>query len=449
MRTCVSIAFTACLACGGTPTPAPIAKAPSPSPTPPAPPSSPMPRTSGAEPSPAHAADAPNDTPTVEESPGDPLPQPRVHLSLGGEFSCMVDRSEAVWCWGSNRFGQLGDAALEVGARSKRPTPTPVRGLHARRIAAGVWHVCALKPDGTVACWGHNGWGQLGDGTREDRATPVNVVGLRGVAEIAAGLGHSCARTNDRQLFCWGQNEHGQIGDGTYELRTAPTRVLDDVVAVVTGRAHTCALRTEGRVWCWGENLDGQLGDTTRSEPDGHRPTPAQVAVEGVLALVAGPGSTCVRTETDVLCWGRNDSRQLATRPGGRATAAVLRPTSMGDAGAVAQVALGSRFSCVRDEEGRVHCVGLNHRGQLGDGSRRLRRRLTPVADLLATELAAGIEHVCAIDGDEVLCWGDNRKGQLGVSDLRFSTTPTLTLTLRSGDEEIVPPPPTEGLPQP
>lgn len=447
MRPWAATAIAACLACGGTtPAPPPATETPSPRQQPETPRQPPRPE---AQPSASEAAATDDDPPAEADEPaGDALPPPRVHLGLGGEFSCAVDPAETVWCWGSNRFGQLGDPALEVGARSKRSAPAPVAGVRSRRVAVGVWHVCALRPEGTVACWGHNGWGQLGDGSREDRSRPVDVVGLRGVVEIAAGLGHTCARTADRRLYCWGQNEHGQLGDGSYELRTAPTPVpIEEVVAVVAGRAHTCALDAGGAVSCWGENLDGQLGDGSRSEPDGHRPTPAPVAVAGATSLAAGPGATCARTAEEVLCWGRNDSLQLAARPGGRPNAAVLRPTPMGDAGAVAQVALGSRFSCVRDPDGSVRCVGLNHRGQLGDGSRRLRRRLTTVRELVADDLAAGIEHACALRGLDILCWGDNRAGQLGVPELRLATSPTLALSFRSADAAAELPTPPAGEP--
>ncbi len=328
---------------------------------------------------------------------------------------------------------------MEMGARAHRPTPARVEGVRARRIAAGVWHVCALKPDGGVACWGHNGWGQLGDGTRDDRSTPVEVLGVQDVVSIAAGLGHSCARTADRELFCWGQNEHGQLGDGSVEDRTTPTRVdLDEVVSVVAGRAHTCALRADGSVWCWGENLDGQLGDGTRSEPAGYRPTPARLPIDGALELAAGPGASCARTAREILCWGRNDSMQLAAGGGGRADAAVLHPTPTRDAEGAVQIALGSRFSCIRDEAS-VRCRGLNHRGQLGDGSRRLRRRWTPVDALIADDLAAGVEHACVLRAGEVLCWGDNRAGQLADPTLRFAPTPTPALRLTPSTETVTP----------
>jgi alpha-tubulin suppressor-like RCC1 family protein len=82
-------------------------------------------------------------------------------------------------------------------------------------LAAGAMHTCALLETGTVQCWGMNLSRQLGDGTATNRATPTEVVGLRGVTALAAGAMHTCALLETGTVQCWGNNAFGQLGNVT------------------------------------------------------------------------------------------------------------------------------------------------------------------------------------------------------------------------------------------
>jgi len=176
-------------------------------------------------------------------------------------------------CWGDNRFGQVGDGTTE-----DRSTPRLVKGLKgATAIVAGDYHTCALTAAGGVKCWGRNFDGQLGDGTTTDRHTPVFVKGLKsGVAAIAAGGFQTCAITTAGGAKCWGDNSWGQLGDGTKTERHIPgfvTGLRTGIAAIATGASHTCAMTDTGRVKCWGVNTWGQLGDGTTMQ----RLTPVRV----------------------------------------------------------------------------------------------------------------------------------------------------------------------------
>ncbi len=192
-------------------------------------------------------------------------------ISAGGSQVCALRASGLVSCWGSNRSGELGD-----GTTQDRSSPVVVPGLSGvTAIAAGgddfsfgvgFNHTCALKSDGTVWCWGLNNAGQLGRGTTSDaEPVPRAVPGLTGVTAISAGRGHSCALKNDGTVACWGSNGGGQLGIGSEQSQSRPTAVpgLVDVVAVVAGGYNTCAVKSDGSLFCWGSNQFGGLGDGT------------------------------------------------------------------------------------------------------------------------------------------------------------------------------------------
>jgi len=147
-------------------------------------------------------------------------------------------------------------------------------------LGAGTSHVCAVKSDGTVWCWGRNDKGQLGDNTTTNSLVPVQVKGaggtgtLAGAASIGLGQKHSCTIRTNGTVWCWGLNNIGQLGDDTTTDRSAPVPVvgtggagsITDAVVGTAGANFSCAIRTGGTTWCWGDNIDGQLGDGTMTD---------------------------------------------------------------------------------------------------------------------------------------------------------------------------------------
>jgi alpha-tubulin suppressor-like RCC1 family protein len=181
-------------------------------------------------------------------------------VSAGTNVTCAVKNDGALYCWGSNIYGRLGLGQGET----QHELPQLVTALpNVARVAVGEAHVCALTKAGALYCWGSNNVGQLGDGTKLQRNLPVLVL-AQGVSDFAVGSSHTCAVLSG-SVKCWGGNDFGQLGDGTIDDHALPSFVLglaDQVSAVSAGTDHTCAILLNGLLQCWGGNGDGELGDT-------------------------------------------------------------------------------------------------------------------------------------------------------------------------------------------
>jgi alpha-tubulin suppressor-like RCC1 family protein len=347
-------------------------------------------------------------------------------LAAGGLHTCAVTGSGAVWCWGNNQSGQLGDGTVPA-----RLTPGPVSGLRtgAVTLAAGAFHTCAVTSGGILRCWGDNWHGQLGDGTTTDRLTPVPVSGLGSVVAVVAGWRHTCALTSAGEVWCWGDNSNGQLGDGTMTDRLTPVPVsgLDSgVVAVAAGSGHTCALTSAGEVSCWGYNGQAQLGDGTMT----NRLTPVPVSGldSGVVAVAAGASVTCALTDAgEAWCWGSNSNGQLGD--GSVMERSTPVPVS-GLENDVVAVAAGGHHACAHTSAGEVSCWGYNGEAQLGDGTTTDLLTPVPVSGLgSVVAVAAGSYQTCAqMRNGAVSCWGWN--SQLGDAAMRIRLTPEPVLSL-------------------
>ena len=342
-------------------------------------------------------------------------------VAAGDGFSCTLRSNGSVICWGANDAGQIGSGAATVTAQP----PTPVVGLppDVQAIAARGRHACALDDAGAVWCWGANDKGQLGDGTTMDRPSPVSVPGLTDVIAVATGRAHTCAATRNRGLRCWGDDAAGQIA-GTASP-TDPVPIVLQATAVAAGDRHSCAVdRPTGAIYCFGANDHGQLG----APLTGGLPTRVG-SFEVARAVAAGGAFSCAITADDaVFCWGDHRWGQLGSGDDivHRTPARVvdLAPATAVSAGGAHTCAVAPTVAGMRTPG--IWCWGANHAGQLGDGS--LDDHATPVAtirQLGATGIAAGGEHSCAIttanDGD-MECWGRAAAGQLGLGDTPAAT---------------------------
>jgi alpha-tubulin suppressor-like RCC1 family protein len=291
--------------------------------------------------------------------------------AVGGSHTCILSSSGYVYCTGYNGYGQLGDGTTT--SRSTASSSVPGLGT-ALAITAGEYHTCALTTGGAVYCWGSNGYGQLGDTTTTSRGTVAVVSGLsNGVMAIAAGGYHTCALKTNGSVWCWGYNAYGQLGNGNTTQQTSPvavTTLTSGIAAIAAGGSHSCAVSNAGAVSCWGYNSSGQLGDNTTTQ----RTSPVAVsgATSDVASVTAGWSFTCALTTGGAAkCWGNNGYGQL----GDNTTANKSAPITVGGLSTgVAAIAAGDSHVCGITMSGGVRCWGYNGVSSLGDGTTTSRK---------------------------------------------------------------------------
>lgn len=331
------------------------------------------------------------------------------------------------WTWGSNSFGQLGN-----GTTSTSPAaPAAVAGLSdVVDVHGGREHIAALTAAGTVLTWGSNQEGQLGLGDAANRSRPTQVAvpcQASQVTAVATGHNSTLALCGNGTVWSWGLNSDGQLGDGTRTMRRSPVRVttVTDAVAIAAGRDMSYAIRANGTVLAWGDNAYGELGDGTRTD----RLTPVPVSgLAGVTGIAGGRDhGLALRSDGSVWAFGWNAYGQL----GDGTTTDRLTPVQVSTG--VQQVVAGAHHSYALRTDGQVLSWGRNYRDELGDGTTTSRTRPVQVLGVLtAVSIGSGRDHGVAVMADgTVMTWGHNAYGQLGdgttISRTRAVTAPGVT----------------------
>jgi alpha-tubulin suppressor-like RCC1 family protein len=249
-----------------------------------------------------------------------------VAISAGYYHNLALCSDGTMVAWGQNTYGQLGD-----GSKTNRSVPVAVSaagGLSGKTvsgIAAGYYHNLAQCTDGSLVAWGRNTYGQLGNNSTTDSSAPVDITSLGvlnglSVAQFAAGSDHSLVLCTDGSLAAWGRNNYGQLGEGSGANSSVPVEVdSTDVLAgkIVTsisaGGWHNLALCSDGMLAAFGRNTSGQLGDggTTNSG----LPLVANLSGlsgKAIATVQAANGhSLALCADGSIYAWGSNSNGQL------------------------------------------------------------------------------------------------------------------------------------------
>lgn len=367
--------------------------------------------------------------------------------------------------FGSNESGQLGITG--TAAQANRPTQvvasSPIYQKTILSVSAGLAHSLAVCADGTVAAWGSNVNGQLGNGgttsaLRPAAVTMTGVLSGKKVVAVAAGGQHSLALCSDGTLVAWGDGSYGQLGDGGVLDRTSPVRVnwtgamaSKRAIAISAGENHSAALCSDGTVVCWGRNTNGELGNASNTQSN----IPVAVSLTGALAARTVVALSCGQSHTlalladgAVAAWGLNANGQL----GNGSTTASNVPVLVSTAGAlsgkrVVEIAAGGHSSIVGNSDGTLVAWGLNDNGQLGVNSTTssfsapqavFQSGALTGKTANSIQMGASSASVVCSDGS-MAAWGAGAMGQLGHNATTGSSVPvTVNNAILEGTDAFI-----------
>lgn len=275
-----------------------------------------------------------------------------VSLSVGAWHACAANGEGQMWCWGGDDCGETGrgtpvtcdddfDAVPRVHLVSADSSNNPISNV--AEVAAGAQFTCALQRSGQVVCFGDNRLGKIGVGQGAafvrfptavcDATSGLECVPWDDLVSIRAGYSHACAIRENGTMVCWGSDQCGELGNPQLTACSGSTRSdarvacasdeqpcvpIDGIVDVSPGTAFTCVLRENGTVGCWGANELSEVGQgdfsiaarllaPTVDCGDGTCGMPCTTPLQGVVAISSGDSHTCfVRENGETGCWGQS-----------------------------------------------------------------------------------------------------------------------------------------------
>lgn len=401
---------------------------------------------------------------------------------VGNDAACATTAANGVVCWGANGDGQLGNGT--VGGWSLVPVPVTGLGSGVVDLDVGSGNACAALSDGSVRCWGDNSQATLGQtfASLNRSATPVTIPGVSGATRVTVGgFGSACAVVTGGQVMCWGYNLGGALGIGSganavptpaavIGIASGATEVAHDgrhgcavvagalrcwgyndssvivnsatvsynssqpvsglgsgVLNVSVGNNKTCALITGGVVRCWGEGSIGENGNGLSTD----QVPPGVVAIaSGATAITTGNSFSCALVGDQARCWGFNYYGQIGDLAANYNYSSPVVPLGLGSG--VSSIDAGGNNTCAVQGE-QVKCWGQYGLGVLGSGaSSAATTPFTVPGITAATRVSTGDGHSCAVQSSQLRCWGSNNSGQLGDGSSMQQWQPVASTLLNS-----------------
>lgn len=349
-------------------------------------------------------------------------------------------KTPALWLWGRNNTGQLGDNSI---IDKSSPIQTTSAGTNWKSVSSKGLFATGIKTDGTLWTWGYNGSGALGDNTVFNKSSPVQTIsGGTNWKSISSTSDAAAAIKTDGTLWMWGYNGRGLLGDSTVTNKSSPVQTAaagNNWKQVSVSGTRTAAVKTDGTLWVWGWAEAGVLGTNSRTVSHS---SPTQTSTGGTNWKQASVGSNmmaAVKTDGTLFTWGSGSFGELGTDT----NVARSTPTQTASAGTNWKQVSSGRFSMAAIKtDGTLWTWGRNNYGQLAKNDTL--NRSSP------TQTVSGGTNWFKVDAEETMlaiktdgslwAWGYNYFGSVGngvAGSTRNVSSPVQTITGGTGWRDI------------
>ena len=341
-----------------------------------------------------------------------------------------LEYDRKLFVWGRNQHGMLGQSA---GSPAKTSSPTQIPGgdwsefNQTPASSSGAYHTLITKTDGTMWAWGYNAQGQLGQGDKNSRSSPVQIPGTTW-AQHVTGNNSSMAIKTDGTMWGMGENDYGQwteagsVSGNIDEVTQIPGTTwpkTGDKKITMSDEKCAAAIKTDGTLWTWGQNSFGALGDNSRVNKSSPVQVPGttwnQVAFGDYIALAS-------KTDGTLWSWGADVEGESGQNAQGiRRSSPVQIPGTTW----TGNITVGSRMSSAIKTDGTLWIWGQNNKGQLGQNSTTKYSSPVQIPGTTWSTFEASKHFIAAIKTDGSLwSWGYNDNGQLGLNDRTDYSSP-------------------------
>jgi alpha-tubulin suppressor-like RCC1 family protein len=180
-------------------------------------------------------------------------------VSAGGYHTMAIKKDGTLWGWGLNTSYQTGQFSPTIISTPTQITSPAVTWIS---VSAGWQHNLAISATGALYSWGSNKYGQLGQNNTTDWPIPLNVGAATDWRSISSRGASSAAIKTDNSMYTWGFNGQSNLGLGDLVNRSSPVQVgtLKNWARVSMGLYNAAAIKNDGSMWTWGYNQNGELG---------------------------------------------------------------------------------------------------------------------------------------------------------------------------------------------